>query len=138
MLFAAGNATLDKRAMRSPLAEARKRPGADIDERSGELTKPSQGEGPRNERSIEALPRTGSHVCFCNLRLVPAALLACRLIQIALTVGFCGFALYGLGMTLLGKMHSPLGGLAASAGAAGLAFVSFRVFEWIIRSRFGD
>ena len=64
--------------------------------------------------------------------------LACRLIQIALTVGFCGFALYGLSMTLLGKMHSPLGGLAASAGAAGLAFVSFRVFEWIIRSRFGD
>jgi len=64
--------------------------------------------------------------------------LACRLIQIALTVGFCGFALYGLGMTLLAQMHSPLGGLAASAGAAGLAFVSFRVFEWIIRSRFGD
>lgn len=64
--------------------------------------------------------------------------MAARLIQIALTVGFGAFALYGLGMTLFGETNSVSGGLLFTAGAVGLAFFSFHIFDWWIRSRFGE
>jgi len=61
-----------------------------------------------------------------------------RLIQIGLTGGFGTSALYGLGRTLLGATTSVTGGLLFTAVAAGLAYVSFHIFDWIIRSRFGE
>lgn len=64
--------------------------------------------------------------------------LTARLIQIALTAGFGVSALFGLGMTLLGETDSVTGGLLFTAGAVGLAFVSFHIFDWMIRSRFGE
>jgi hypothetical protein len=60
--------------------------------------------------------------------------MAARLIQIALTVGVGAFALYGLGMTIFGETNSVL----FTAGAVGLAFFSFHIFDWWIRSRFGE
>jgi hypothetical protein len=61
-----------------------------------------------------------------------------RLIQIGLTGGFVVSALYALGRTLLGATNSVTGGLLFTAAAAGLALVSFHIFDWIIRSRFGE
>jgi len=61
-----------------------------------------------------------------------------RLIQIGLTGGFGASALYGLGRTLLGATNSVTGGLLFTTAAAGLAFVSFHIFDRVIRSRFGE
>jgi len=59
--------------------------------------------------------------------------IACRCVQLGLTVFFASGAIVALIMTAIGQVSSISGGLLAAVGAAALALVSFNLFGWAAR-----